>query len=83
MVKKYEHQGQPADSNVYIGVETRTGGRCEALSFFAGAEKGPISTAGDEERKRYDVESQSEDEQPRAQVTPFRQHHARFAPGQR
>jgi hypothetical protein len=64
--------GQPADSNVYIGVETRSGGRYEALPFFAGAERGQASTAGDEERKRYDVEGQSEDEQPEAQVAPFR-----------
>jgi hypothetical protein len=64
--------GQPADSNVYIGVETRSGGRYEALPFFAGAERGQASMAGDEERKRYDVEGQSEDEQPEAQVAPFR-----------
>jgi hypothetical protein len=64
--------GRPADSNVYIGVETRAGGRYEALPFFAGAERGQTSTAGDEERKRYDVEGQSEDEQPEAQVAPFR-----------
>jgi hypothetical protein len=64
--------GQPADSNVYIGVEARSGGRYEALPFFAGAERGQASTAGDEERKRYDVEGQSEDEQPQAQVAPFR-----------
>ncbi len=41
--------GGPADENVYIGVETRAGGRYEALPFYQ---------AGEDEAKRYDVESE-------------------------
>jgi len=59
--------GRPADQDVYIGLETRGGGTFEALPFFGNAD------AGDEERRRYEVEqaNQAMPEWQSARVVPF------------
>lgn len=54
--------GAPANESVYLGVETRSGGRFQALPFFAGAE---------DEAKRYEVEGGEASKATRTLVEPF------------
>jgi xylan 1,4-beta-xylosidase len=64
--------GKPADSSVYIGLQSHDGSYYQALPFFQGAEKGGTDTSGDEERKRYDVENRDENGERRAYLASFR-----------
>jgi hypothetical protein len=54
--------GGPANESVYIGLETRRGGRYEALPFFAGAE---------DDARRYDVSAAEGSPGSRVVVVPF------------
>ncbi len=53
--------GAPANENIYIGVETRAGGRYQALPFFRGAE---------DAARRFDVAGREKKKTP-ARLTPF------------
>ncbi len=60
--------GRSADQKVFIGLETREGGSFQALPFFTSG-----GEAGEDERRRYEVEeaNQALPEWPEAPVAPF------------